>query len=251
MKNITRQIPNILTCISLAFGFYAAISGMSGNYFGAMVAILFAALFDFFDGLAARLLKACSAMGKELDSLADIVSFGVAPGMMLFSFLDNLLHNLSRHESIACKLLLFTAFAIPVFSALRLAMFNIDERQKTSFIGLPVPAHAMLWSSLTVVLSSDVHAGYCIFSQLAGLLASIKPEIMLYGLSISALVTSLLLVSRIPMFSLKITSVSWKANKTVYILLISTLLLILFFGIAGITFTILLYIFLSLTNRKQ
>jgi CDP-diacylglycerol--serine O-phosphatidyltransferase len=251
MKGLARHIPNTLTCLSLAFGFYAAILGISGHYFGAMVAILIAAVFDFSDGLAARLLKAYSAMGKELDSLADTVSFGVAPGMMLFSFLDKLLYSLSWNDSIACKSLLFAAFAIPVLSAIRLAKFNIDERQKTSFIGLPVPAHAILWSSLITVLASDIHASLCIFPQLAGLLASIQPSIMLIALSISALASSLLLVSEIPMFSLKATSFSLKTNKLPYTLIASAILLVLLFGIAGIPATILLYILLSLTFKRK
>ncbi len=253
MKGIIRHIPNTLTCISLAFGFYAAILGISGNYFGAMIAIFIAAVFDFSDGLAARLLKAYSAMGKELDSLADIISFGVAPGMMLFSFLDKLLYNLSWNESWMCKLFLLAAFAIPVFSGLRLAKFNIDERQKTSFIGLPVPAHAILWSSLIVALSpavilSDNHYG--IF-QLSQLITTITPEILLIGLSIAAVATSLLLVSEIPMFSLKIASFAWKENKLQYILILSAILLIALFGIIGISATILIYILLSVISNQD
>ena len=245
MKGLTRHIPNTLTCISLMFGVYASILGISGNYSGAMLAILFAAIFDFTDGLAARLLKAYSAMGKELDSLSDVISFGVAPGMMLFSFLDKLLHHLSWNDSFSSKIFLLAAFSIPVFSALRLAKFNIDDRQKTSFIGLPVPAHAIFWSSLLTVLSSEVCSCYSLFPQVAGLLSSIPPHIMLIGLSILVVATSLLLVSKIPMFSLKMTSFSWKANKLPYILIASAILLILFLGIAGITLAILLYIILS------
>ena len=246
MKGLVRHIPNTLTCLNLIFGFYAAMSGLTGNYFCAMTAILLAAVFDFSDGLAARLLKAYSALGKELDSLADVISFGVAPGMMLFSYLDKLSENLSWNDSIACKCLLFTSFAIPVFSAIRLAKFNIDDRQTTSFIGLPVPAHAIFWSSLITVLAADTHASWCILPQIARLLSSINPEIMIFILSASALATSLLLTSRIRLFSLKISTLSWKANRPVYLLLAAALLLILFFGILGITATILLYILLSL-----
>ena len=248
MKNPARHIPNILTSISLTFGFYAAILGISGNYFGAMCAILMAAVFDFSDGFAARLLKAYSDVGKELDSLADMVSFGVAPGMMLFSFLDKILHSLSWNDSVACKCLLLSAFVIPVFSAIRLAKFNTDDRQKTSFIGFPVPAHAILWSSLIAVLASDIHASYCLLPQLSESLVSIKPEILLFVLSIAALATSYLLISQIPMFSLKTTSFSWKANKLIYILLASTLIFILLFGILGITLAILLYILFSILS---
>ena len=246
MKGLVRHIPNTLTCISLTFGFYAAISGISGNYFCAMSAIFLAAVFDFSDGLAARLLKAGSAMGKELDSLADVISFGVAPGMMLFSYLHELMDDLAWNESIAGKSLLLASFAIPVLSAVRLAKFNIDKRQKTSFIGLPVPAHAILWSSFITVLSSDMHASRCVFPQLAQLLSSIKPEIMICVLPALALATSLLLISRIRLFSLKISTLSWKNNRSAYILLASAIMLIILFGIPGITAAILLYILLSM-----
>ena len=246
MKNFTKHIPNTLTCISLVLGFYAAILGISGNYFAAMCAILFAALFDFFDGLAARLLNACSAIGKELDSLADVISFGVAPGMMLYSFLDELLHTLSWQDSMICKCLLLTAFAIPVFSALRLAKFNIDDRQKSSFIGLPVPAHAILWSSLITVLAADVHTSYCLIPQLSEYLASIKPEIMIFVLSLLAVSVSLLLVSEIHLFSLKTTSFAWQASKHIYILFACSILFITLFGILGITAALIIYIQISI-----
>ena len=249
MKGMIRYIPNCLTCLSLSFGFYAAIAGLSGHYFEAMTAILIAAVFDFSDGLAARLLKAYSAMGKELDSLADMVSFGVAPGMMLYSFMDTLLVRLSWNDSFGCKIFLLVAFIIPVFSGLRLAKFNIDERQKTSFLGLPVPAHAILWSSLITVLASDVYTGVCLFPQLAERLSTIPPAMMLIGLSVAVTVTSFLLVSEIPMFSLKITSLSWKANRLPFLLAISAILFVLFFGIAGMAAVILFYILLSLAHR--
>lgn len=251
MKRFVQHIPNTLTCISLIFGFYASIAGITGNYFVAMIAIFIAAFFDFCDGMAARLLKAYTAMGKELDSLADAISFGVAPGMMLFSFLDTLIYSLSCNDLVLYKLFLLVAFVVPVFSGLRLAKFNIDERQKTSFLGLPVPAHAILLSSLVVVLANGVHSTYCILPQLAELLSSISPATMLIFLSISVVATSLLLVSEIPMFSLKMSSFSWNANKMPFILLASAILLIFFLGIAGIAATIILYILLSIGKNKR
>ncbi len=253
MKNLTKHVPNILTCISLAFGFYAAILGISGNYYGAMIAIFAAAVFDFSDGLAARLLKAYSPMGKELDSLADLISFGIAPGMMLFGFLDKLLYSLSWNDSWMCKLFLLSAFAIPVFSGLRLAKFNIDERQKTSFIGLPVPAHAILWSSLLTAFSPVViqYNEACTGLIFSRLFTETSPEVLLISFSLCAVATSLLLTSEIPMFSLKISSFAWKKNKLQYILLIAAILLITLFGIIGISATILFYILLSaITSGK-
>ena len=251
MKGIKKHIPNILTCASLAFGFYASILGISGNYTGAMIAIFIAAVFDFSDGLAARLLKAYSPMGKELDSLADMVSFGVAPGMMLFSFIDQLLYSLSWNESWICKLLLLAAFAIPIFSGLRLAKFNIDTRQTTSFLGLPVPAHAIFWSALIVAISSATSTNILEGAlPLTQLITAIPSEAIIIILSITAIATSLLLVSEIPMFSLKIKSFSWKDTKMQYILIISAIILIFLLGAIGISATILLYILLSALNRK-
>ena len=247
MKSIIRYIPNTLTCFNLACGFYASVLGLSGDYFGAMVAIFIAALFDFSDGLAARLLKSYSAIGKELDSLADVISFGVAPGMMLYSFIDKLLDRLSWNDAWVCHLFLLAAFVIPVFSALRLAKFNIDDRQTTSFLGLPVPAHAILWSSLLTACSSATHltnASYGLHS------IPLSPDALLIVLSIAAIATSLLLVSEIPMFSLKITSFAWEKNRLPYTLFLSAIVLIACFGIIGITATILLYIILSLVWRR-
>ena len=237
----------MLTCASLAFGFYAAILGLTGNYFGAMMAIFIAAIFDFSDGFAARLLKAYSPMGKELDSLSDMVSFGVAPGMMLFSFIDQLLYSLSWNESWICKLLLLAAFVIPIFSGLRLAKFNIDTRQTTSFLGLPVPAHAIFWSALIVALSSTT----VLSPATTNLTTAIPPEALIILLSVTAVATSLLLVSEIPMFSLKLSSLGWKDAKLQYILIISAIILIILFGIIGISATILLYIILSATLYRS
>ena len=251
MKGITGYIPNTLTCISLMFGFYASILGVSGAYSGAMLAIFAAAVFDFLDGFAARLFKAFSPIGKDLDSLSDMVSFGVAPGMMLFSFLDNLLHSSFDNIGIY-KLLLLPAFAIPVLSALRLAKFNIDVRQKTSFIGLPVPAHAIFWASLIAALSpyytDFLHKTDTLFSDI---LSGIPLLVLIVSLSVLAVFSSLLLVSEIPMFSLKITSLRWKDAKMQYILILSSIILVAITGIIGISATILLYILLSVLNSKK
>ena len=247
MKGLVRYIPNTLTCISLIFGFYASILGITGNYQGAMIAIFIAAFFDFTDGLAARLLKAYSDMGKELDSLSDVISFGVAPGLMLFSYLDAILHSLSWNESWLCKLLLLSAFAIPVFSALRLAKFNIDTRQKTSFLGLPVPAHAIFWSALIVAFSSSTTFGLI---PLSHLITTVSPEVALISMSVLAVATSLLLVTEIPMFSLKISSFNLKENSLQFTLIISSIILIPLLGTIGISATILFYILMSIFIKR-
>jgi len=204
---------------------------LQGNLLWAAIWIIIAAVFDFMDGFAARLLKAYSPMGKELDSLSDMVSFGVAPGMIVFWMLSQAglpLGEIGRYIP-------YLAFVIPAFSGLRLAKFNIDERQTTSFIGMPVPAHALFWAS----------AGYSLAP-----LAQVKPVLFIVVTLVVALATSLLLVSEIPMFSLKIKSVAWKGNERRYILVGCAVLFVALFGMLGIAGTILLYILLSIFNKR-
>lgn len=231
---IKNYIPNTITCLNLVSGCVASVMALEGNLMYAVVWIMLAAVFDFFDGFAARLLKAFSPIGKELDSLADVVSFGVAPGMILFVLLSWLVPTLplgGLNEYIP-----YWAFVIPAFSGLRLAKFNIDERQTTSFIGLPVPAHALFWSSL----------GY-----------SVQPLLpqggvaLLVGLMVLALITSLLLVSEVPMFSLKIKSLAWKGNELRYILVACAVIFVSIWGFLGIAGTILLYVLLSIFNGRR
>ncbi|MDH6356684.1 CDP-diacylglycerol--serine O-phosphatidyltransferase [Parabacteroides sp. PF5-9] len=231
--NIRKHIPNTITCLSLVAGSVAVVNALQGDLWGAAWWIITAALFDFLDGFAARLLQAYSPMGKELDSLADMVSFGVAPGMIVFRLLSEAapilpLGNINIY-------LPYLAFVIPVFSALRLAKFNIDERQTTSFIGLPVPAHALFWAAIGCSVRPVIAGNECLFVGLTVL---------------TAFLSSLLLVSEIPMFSLKIKSLSWKGNEIRYILVVGALLFVILWGFLGIAGTILLYIVLSVFNKK-
>ena len=140
-----KHIPNFITCLNLFSGCVGVYLAFQGNFQGAFIAVIVSAVFDFFDGFAARLLKAYSPMGKELDSLADMVSFGVLPGAMVFSLLS---------KTGISEWLPYVAFVIPVFSGLRLAKFNIDERQTSSFIGLPTPANAIFWGGLILSFES-------------------------------------------------------------------------------------------------
>lgn len=230
--SITKFIPNTITCMNLTSGCFATTMALQGNLKAAIIWIILAALFDFTDGLAARLLKAYSPLGKELDSLSDIVSFGVAPGMSLYVLLTTAVGTLGWSNS----WLPYLAFVIPVFSGLRLAKFNIDERQTTSFIGMPVPAHALLWGSLSYVLQSFI-ANDALYILIACLIAS--------------MLTSYLLVSEVPMFSMKVKSLKWKGNEVRYILICSGIAFIALFGFLGIAGTILLYIILSLFNKQH
>jgi len=215
---IKKHIPNFITCLNLFAGSMAVYYAFQANYPAVLLLVLVAAVFDFFDGFAARLLKAYSPMGKEMDSLADVISFGLAPGAVAFSMLQ---------ESGLPLWLSFAGFIIPVFSALRLAKFNIDERQTSSFIGMPTPANAIFWVGL----------GYS-FSEL--LIANN------WLILIFIVVLSGLLVAEIPMFSLKFKSYGWKANQLQYIFLLVCIGLLAVFQLDAFAPIISWYISLSI-----
>jgi len=212
-----KHIPNFITCLNLFSGCVAVFLAFNGNYQGAFIAILIAAVFDFLDGFAARMLKAYSPMGKELDSLADMVSFGLAPGAIVFSLLN---------ETGINELLPYLAFLIPVFSGLRLARFNIDERQTSSFIGLPTPANAIFWAGLAFSFSDFLVTNLLI-------------------LVVFTLLFSYLLVAEIPMFSLKFKSLAWKDNQIQFLFLIGCAIILAIFQLNAFALLIGWYILLS------
>jgi len=216
---IKKHIPNFITSLNLFSGCIAVYYGFLGNYQAVFWLILLAAVFDFLDGFAARLLKAYSPMGKELDSLADMVSFGLAPGVVAFSMLS---------QTSLPSWLAFAGFIIPVFSALRLAKFNIDERQTTSFIGLPTPANAIFW----------VGIGYSYYNELV-----ISNS---WSILVLIIVMSGLLVAEIPMFSLKFKSYTWNGNHTKYVFLLQCVIAIASAKLAAFPIIIVLYIINSL-----
>ena len=222
----------MITYLNLISGCVACVMALDNNYLWALVFIIIASIFDFFDGLIARLLKAYSKLGKELDSLADVVSFGVAPGMIIFVFLRNTI--LDYHAASLLVYVSYVAFLIPAFSALRLAKFNIDDRQTTSFIGLPTPADALFWGALIYQLS----------------LLDMNPLYLITGVIVCILLFSYLMVSEIPMFSLKFKNYGWKGNEVRFILIFVAALSLLFFGVFGISVTIVAYILMSLLVRK-
>lgn len=232
MNVIVKNIPNTITCLNLLSGCFACIFAFQGEYDWVALCIGLSALFDFLDGMAARLLHAYSPLGKELDSLADLISFGLAPGLMVMHLMayNSTFHGMAEYQSWWA----LSALLIPVFSALRLAKFNIDTRQTTSFIGLPVPANALFW------------IGVC--------QAVLRMESPVCGYAIVALVIifSLLLVSEIPMFSLKFKNLKWEENYLRYLIIAVAAICLISLGLAGLAATIGLYIVLSLlTARKR
>jgi CDP-diacylglycerol--serine O-phosphatidyltransferase len=232
-NSITRHIPNSVTCLNLFSGCIAAVMAFEAEYEMAMLFIVLSAVFDFFDGLLARSLHAYSKIGKELDSLADDVSFGVAPSLIVFSLFKEI-HYPSFLVGVE-DYIPYLAFTISVFSALRLAKFNVDERQTSSFIGLPVPANALFWGALVVgahsFLVSDSFNAIYLFVLVA--------------------LFSYLLVSEVPMFSLKFKNLSWKDNKVSFIFLLVCIPLLVFLGIAGFAAVIVWYILLSVITGKK
>lgn len=230
---IIRNIPNTITSCNLFCGCIASYWAFQGNYKLALLFIILGAVFDFFDGMTARLLHVSSPIGKELDSLADDVTFGLAPAAIVFSLFKEV--HYPAFLAPITDIMPYAAFLIAVFSALRLAKFNLDERQTSSFIGMPTPANALFWGSLTVgahdfLTSTSFNAIY---------------------LFILVIIMSLLLVAELPMFSLKFKNLSWQQNKVSYTFLIVSIPLLVIFQLSGFAAVILWYIVLSVLTRKK
>lgn len=214
---------------------FFAVDGQLGL---AAVFIFAAAVFDFFDGFSARLLKAYSAIGKELDSLADLVSFGLAPAAIVFTLLELTLFGTNLHiqdidASLNQWILLLSSLVIPVAGAFRLAKFNTDDRQSDQFLGMPIPANAIFFASLALVL-------------ILGEQKFIEPIILnKYTLLISIFACSFLMVSELPMFNLKFKNVRLKENALRYFFLATTLLMLIFLQFYALPLIIIWYVLLS------
>ena len=233
---LKRHIPNFFTSLNIVSGSIAIYYALQSDLEMAFVLICFAAFFDFIDGGVARLLKTQSAVGKELDSLCDVVSFGVAPGMIMFEMQRQALGVSLPLSSLPFVSLLFllSAILLPVFSAIRLAKFNIDTRQTDSFIGLPVPANALLIASLGLALAGG--------SSLWLVRAMQQPVILL----LLTLVQSYLLVSPLPMFALKFKHLKWQGNQLRFLFLIGSVIVLVLWGMASIAIIIFSYVMISL-----
>lgn len=227
-----KHIPNAITCLNLLSGCVGIVFAFNGNLIFAAYAIVISAILDFVDGFAARLLRAYSEIGKELDSLADVVSFGVLPSVIIYQLFLQApqLGEISTYLN-------YTAFFIAIFSALRLAKFNIDTRQEDSFLGLPTPANALLVASLPFIV-----AGGNLFLKNVILNA--------FFLFIFSLGMGILLVLEIPLMSLKFKNFSIKHNSYRYILIILAVILILIFKFAAVPVVIFLYILLSIIQFR-
>lgn len=229
---IKKHIPNTITCCNLVSGCVAIAYAFSGNVELSFTWIIIGAVFDFFDGMSARLLNVSSPIGKELDSLADVVTFGVAPSTILFSELSVMSYPAILEP--LRPILPFTAYIMAAFSALRLAKFNLDERQTLGFIGLPTPANALFWGSLIIGAGKWLEATpFMVFFLLGGILIS-----------------SWLMVSEIPMFALKFKEWGWKGNQVKYIFLLTCIPLLAIFGLTGLAIIIAWYVIISYIIKK-
>ena len=221
-----KHIPNTITCCNLISGCIATYFAFQGDFTLALLFIIIGAVFDFFDGMSARLLGVSSPIGKELDSLADDITFGFAPSAIVFSYLCTF--------HIHLPFVPFLAFIMAAFSALRLAKFNLDERQALGFIGLPTPANALFWGSLICGLQEH---GF-VFDGLE------------WVILVGTFISSYLLIAEIPMFALKFKHWGWKGNEIKYIFVLSCIPLLLILGISGFAAIIAWYVVLSVVANK-
>lgn len=221
-----KHIPNAITCANLFAGCIGIVFAFNGQLEITAYFVLLAGVFDFFDGMVARLLHVKSEIGKQLDSLADMVSFGFLPGVVMFQLL--------KHSNFNNDYLPFLGFIITIFSALRLAKFNIDERQTEDFIGLNTPMNTLFIVSLPFIAND-----YPIV---------IGSSLVLIG---TIAITSFLLVSEIKIFSFKLTGLGWQENKFKFSFLLVSLLLIAVLKFVAVPFILVLYIIFSVLHFKK
>ena len=222
-----KHIPNTITCCNLISGCISTYFAFLSDYRMALLFIVIGAVFDFFDGMVARMLNVSSPIGKELDSLADDVTFGFAPSAIIFSFLCSFHNHL--------LFIPFLAFIMAAFSALRLAKFNLDTRQALGFIGLPTPANALFWGSLIVGINDN----------------NFTFDGMEWGILAGTFLSCYLLIAEIPMFALKFKHWGWKGNEIKYIFIFSCVPILFLLSIAGFAVIIAWYVILSIATKQS
>lgn len=241
-------VPNTITAMNLVSGCMAVFLGIEGELGMAAIFILAASVFDFMDGLFARLLKSYSEIGKQMDSLADLVSFGVAPAAILVNILEQSMFpdkiSFSDVEATPLQWILFlSVLLVPVAGAFRLAKFNVDTRQSESFLGLPIPANAMFYASLALIVE---------FGKSAAV-----NNIIMNPFFIAAVIVLFpcLMISEIPMFSLKVKNFNWKGNQVRFSFLALCVVLLLSMQLYSLPLIIISYIlvsvFTSIAARKN
>lgn len=233
-----RHLPNLLTLLNLACGTVAIVLTLEGQWQWAVYLVLAASLFDFLDGFLARILHAYSDTGKQLDSLADMVTFGVLPGIFIYTIFRILFLNEGADDSGVSTtiqwIILGTILLVPAFSAIRLARFNVREQEGNFFLGLPTPAHALFWTGL-----------FWQFMQ-EGLLFG--TPLNLFFMWAIMLIMAFHMILPVPMYSLKFEHFRLRGNLIRYLLLVVSALILGFTGLSGLSLIILAYILLSLLN---
>lgn len=235
-----KHIPNAITTLNLLCGCLAIANAFTGELYISSLLIFVGTIFDFMDGAAARLLKVSNPLGEQLDSLSDMVSFGLAPGIILFQYVNHLQEINPSDLITSYSWLPYLAFFIPVFSSFRLAKFNIDTRQTSSFIGLPTPANAGFFIFIVVIYF------FPDFPQIIPtknmVIPIISNPILMLGLGI---VFSFLLLAEVPMFSLKMKSLKWKGNELPLTFILLFFLFLALFSLVAFPLILLLYVLWS------
>lgn len=269
MGAIKRNIPNFITCLNLFCGCIGIVLLFQGAPLWAVYCMFLAAFFDFMDGLVARILKVTSPIGKDLDSLADVVTFGVLPGMLIFKMIllsferqvlledDYPFGSTDDFKNFKLKqtILSLLALVLPVFAAIRLARFNNDPEQSYSFKGLPTPASGLMIACIFYWVVTRYHlqlgfapgltTHYTGFTLLGVKTATANILLSPYSWLLLAIVFALLMVSKIPLMAFKFKGFAWKDNKWKYVLLILCLPLVILFKFASAPIILILYIIIS------
>lgn len=232
--SLKSHLPNFITLLNLLAGILAVVSIFQFDLQTAAWLILLGALFDFADGLVARILNVHSEIGKQLDSLADVVTFGVAPGLIGYQMLN---------EAHGHQWFTLIPLMIPLFGALRLARFNVDTRESDSFYGLPIPANALFWVSLPMIVAHQ-HLLPALWFD---------PEIVYSPIliTLASVLLSLLMISDVKLLALKFKTTSWADNQWRYILVLLSGVLLAFFFFAAIPIILLLYVLISLIQNSR
>lgn len=237
--NIKKHLPNAVTALNLFCGCIASLAFLQHENELGILFVIGGLIFDFLDGFVARALKVQSEIGKQLDSLADMITFGFVPGVIMYIALSKTSPSyISDSFELIFSNLKYLGFSITVFSAIRLAKFNIDDRQTSSFVGLPTPANTILILTIPLVwIFSEEDSSATIVVQ---------NQISLLCLT---LISSYLLIAELSLLSLKFKNFSWKDNKEKYILLISSVFLLWKFSFLAGLFIILLYLIISIIHN--
>lgn len=232
-----KHIPNLITLLNIAAGTLAVFFVLGGNVTWALILFSIAAVLDFADGMAARLLNAGSEIGKQLDSLADLVSFGLLSTAMIYSIFQLILLPEGQEDfgdlSIIYKLMMFSVIIVPMLAALRLAIFNL-QKNTDYFQGLSVPAFALFWCGIYY----DLQINNSFFGR------SMDP----YFLTAVLLISALLMVVPVPMLSLKFRNFKLRDNFGRYLVLLLSVIILIFTGLAGLPLVVLMYILISLSR---